>query len=242
MRKVALVTGAGRGIGHATSIALSRAGYAITMMARSERQLADAVIEVEKEQGFGRALAVIGDVRDEDDCEAAVRKTLESFGRLDVLVNNAGIFRTAPLIESSTEMWKEVLDTNLTGVFLITRAAVRAMAQSHQGGIIVNVSSMAGKLGYPGSGAYCASKFGLGGFSAAIRVELRGHGIRVVLLCPGQVDTHAWDQCGLDLEALGIRRETMMRPEEVAEAIVFAAARSGEAAPEEILLTPRSGS
>jgi NAD(P)-dependent dehydrogenase (short-subunit alcohol dehydrogenase family) len=178
--------------------------------------------------------------------EAAVTATIErvhrEFGRIDVLVNNAGLFRVKPLVEMDRASWQALLETNLSGPFFVTRAVVRAMlaGPTPAGGIarsIVNVSSEAGKRGFPGSTAYCATKYGLCGFGDALREELRVHGIRVINVLPGQVDTRAWDDCGLDLARLGIRRESMLRPEDVADAIAHAVLAPGAVA-EEMLLKP----
>ena len=230
-----LVTGGGRGIGRAVALRFAREGYDVAVMARSGKELAEVAAAVGA--AGGRALAIEGDVAREPDAEAAVDKTDAAFGGIDVLVNNAGRFRVKPLHETTTELWREILETNLTGAFLVTRAVVRRMLARKRGRAIVNVSSEAGKRGFPGSGAYCASKFGLCGFGDAIREELRPAGIRVINVLPGQVDTAAWDGCGLDLGRLGIRRDRMMKPEQVADAIAHAVLAEG-AISEEILLRP----
>jgi NAD(P)-dependent dehydrogenase (short-subunit alcohol dehydrogenase family) len=236
MTRSILVTGGGRGIGRAVALRFAREGFGVAVMARSGKELAETAAAVGA--AGGKALALEGDVAKEADAETAVRRCDEAFGGLDVLVNNAGLFRVKPLHETSTEMWRQILETNLTGAFLVTRAAVRCMAARRRGRAIVNVSSEAGKRGFPGSGAYCASKFGLCGFGDAIREELRPAGIRVINVLPGQVDTAAWDGCGLDLGKLGIRRDRMMKPEEVADAIARAVLADGAAVAEEILLKP----
>jgi len=230
-----LVTGGGRGIGRAVALRFAREGFGVAVMARSGKELAEVAAAVGK--AGGRALAIEGDVAREADAEAAVEKSDAAFGGLDVVVNNAGRFRVMPLHETTTELWREIVETNLTGAFLVTRAAVRKMLARKRGGAIVNVSSEAGKRGFPGSGAYCASKFGLCGFGDAIREELRPAGIRVINVLPGQVDTAAWDGCGLDLAKIGIRRDRMMKPEQVADAIAHAVLAEG-AISEEILLKP----
>jgi NAD(P)-dependent dehydrogenase (short-subunit alcohol dehydrogenase family) len=234
-----LVTGAGRGIGRALALAFGEKGWSVTLLARTQAELAAVAAEVE-ERG-GRALAVVGDVSREGDAQAAVQQAVQAFGPPGCVVNNAGIFRTAPLLETTAELWHAVLAANLTGVFHVTRAAVRAMLEQDAGGFVVNVSSVAGKKGFPGSSAYCASKFGVLGFSEAIREELRSTGIRVIAVCPGQVDTRAWDSSGLDLEALGIDRRRMMQPQDVAAVVVQAVTASGSAVPEEIVLRPAGG-
>jgi NAD(P)-dependent dehydrogenase (short-subunit alcohol dehydrogenase family) len=231
-----LVTGGGRGIGRAVALRFAREGFGVAIVARSGKELAETAALVAK--AGGRPLAIEADVGKEAACETAVRRAEETFGGVDVLVNNAGVFRVKPLHETPTELWREVLDTNLTGAFFVTRAVVRGMLARKRGRAIVNVSSEAGKKGFPGSGAYCASKFGLCGFGDAIREELRPAGIRVINVLPGQVDTKAWDGCGLDLDRIGIRRDKMMKPEQVADAIAHAVLSDGAAVAEEILLKP----
>jgi NAD(P)-dependent dehydrogenase (short-subunit alcohol dehydrogenase family) len=230
-----LVTGGGRGIGRAVALRFAREGFGVAVMARSEKELAEVAAAVVS--AGGRPLTIAGDVARESDAESAVRRTDDSFGGIDVLVNNAGLFRVKPLHETTTELWRQVIDTNLTGAFFVTRAAIRNMLSRRRGRAVVNVSSEAGKKGFPGSSAYCASKFGLCGFGDAIREELRPAGIRVINVLPGQVDTAAWSGCGLDLEKLGIRRDRMMKPEQVADAIAHAVLADGAVA-EEILLKP----
>ena len=239
MSSVVLVTGGGRGIGRAVAEEFAAEGCSVAVMARSGDQLQAVVEQFRGHES--KILAIIGDICREEDCEAAIRKTEESFGRIDILVNNAGIFRTAPLTQTSTEMWQSVLDTNLTGVFAVTRAFVRSCENRQAGGTIVNISSVAGKKGFPGSAAYCASKFGLMGFSEAIREELRPQGIRVIAVCPGQTDTAAWDTCGLDLAAIGIDRNKMMKAKDIGTAVVNAVLRQGTAIPEELVLRPLVG-
>jgi NAD(P)-dependent dehydrogenase (short-subunit alcohol dehydrogenase family) len=230
-----LVTGGGRGIGRAVALRFAKEGFGVAVMARSEKELADVANAIVA--AGGRPLTITGDVAREADAESAVRKTDDSFGGIDVVVNNAGLFRVKPLHETTTELWRQIVETNLTGAFLITRAAIRNMLARKRGRAIVNVSSEAGKRGFPGSSAYCASKFGLCGFGDAIREELRPAGIRVINVLPGQVDTAAWNGCGLDLDRLGIRRDRMMKPEQVADAIAHAVLADGAVA-EEILLKP----
>jgi NAD(P)-dependent dehydrogenase (short-subunit alcohol dehydrogenase family) len=236
-----LVTGAGRGLGRAIALRFARERWSVALLARTERQVAESAGAVEA--AGGRALALVGDVASEADAETAVRRAVERFGGVDVLVNNAGVFRVKPLAELDAATWRQTLETNLSGAFFTTRAVVRSLlerkgrAPPPSGFAIVNVSSEAGRKGFPGSTAYCASKYGLLGFGDALREEMRPHGIRVINVLPGQIDTQAWDGCGLDLEQIGIRREAMMRPEAVADAIAHAVLARGAVA-EEILLKP----
>jgi len=230
-----LVTGGGRGIGRAVALRFAREGWGVAVLARSRSELAETAALVAK--AGGKALAIEGDVSKEADGETAVKRTEETFGGVDVLVNNAGVFKVKAAHETPTELWRQILETNLSGPFFVTRAVIRGMLARKRGRAIVNVSSEAGKKGFAGSGAYCASKYGLCGFGDAIREELRPAGIRVINVLPGQVDTKAWDGCGLDLDRIGLRRDKMMKPEQVADAIAHAVLAEGAVA-EEILLKP----
>ena len=230
-----LVTGGGRGIGRAVALRFAREGWGVAVLARSRSELAETAALVAK--AGGKALALEGDVSKEADGETAVKRTEETFGGVDVLVNNAGVFKVKAAHETPTELWRQILETNLSGPFFVTRAVIRGMLARKRGRAIVNVSSEAGKKGFAGSGAYCASKYGLCGFGDAIREELRPAGIRVINVLPGQVDTKAWDGCGLDLDRIGLRRDKMMKPEQVADAIAHAVLAEGAVA-EEILLKP----
>ncbi len=230
-----VVTGAGRGIGRAVALRFAQEHWAVTLFARTASEVAETRAAVEAAGGQG--LAIVGDVARRTDVEAAIRQTEERFGGIDVLVNNAGLFRLQPLELLDDETWHAVIETNLSGPFFATRAVVKSMISRGRGRAIVNVSSEAGKKGFAGSTAYCASKYGLCGFGDALREELRPRGIRVINVLPGQVDTRAWDGSGLDLERIGIKRERMLRPEQVADAIVHAVLADGAVA-EEILLKP----
>lgn len=229
------VTGAGRGIGRAIALRFARERAAVALFARNVREL-DATAAAVIAAG-GRALPLPGDITEEAQVEAAVRRADLEFGGLDVLINNAGLFRVRPLSELDSATWRALMATNLDGPFFATRAVVRLMIERGRGRAIVNVSSEAGKKGFAGSTGYCATKYGLCGFGDALREELRPRGIRVINVLPGQVDTQAWDGCGLDLEKIGLRRDRMMRPEAVADAIAHAVLAEGAVA-EELLLKP----
>jgi NAD(P)-dependent dehydrogenase (short-subunit alcohol dehydrogenase family) len=235
-RRSLFVTGGGRGIGRAVALRFAREGFAVAVFARHEIEVGETAAAVTKAGGSG--LALPGDARREADVETAVKRAIERFGGIDVLVNNAGLFKVRPLAELDTATWTDTLATNLGGAFFATRAIVRDLLARKATGTIVNVSSEAGKKGFPGSTAYCATKYGLCGFGDALREEMRPHGIRVINVLPGQVDTTAWDGSGLDLEQLGIRRDRMLRPEEVADAIAHAVLAGDRAVSEEILLKP----
>ena len=234
---VMLVTGASRGIGRALVRAAAAQGADVLAAARTQ----EGLTETANGAGPGRVVTARCDVRSCSEVEAAVEQAVSSFGRLDVAVCNAGVFRTQPLVDTSLELWESVLRTNLDGAFHLVRAAARHMIGLDGGGTIVLVSSVAGRVGFPGSSAYCASKFGMLGLAEAAREELRPQGIHVLSVLPAEVDTAAWDSSGLDLEALGLDRARMMRPEDVAQAIVNATLGAKSAVPEELLLRPRCG-
>ena len=211
--RVALVTGAAgeHGFGRAIARRLARAGADVVVTDLAPRGvrvvpakpdggwrgLADTADEVGKEGG--RALALTLDVRAAAQIDSVIATTLATLGRLDILVNNAaappGADR-APVTELAEDAWDIVLDTNLKGTYLCARAAAAAMLRQQRGGRIINMSSNCGKLGYPRMAAYCASKFGVIGFTQALALELAPAGITVNAICPGPADTDRLDYLG----------------------------------------------
>jgi len=209
--KVAIVTGASRGIGRATAIALARRGVGVALAARSRVALLAVEKEI-REQG-GRALSIPTDVSDEGAVAALVEMAVREIGPIDLLVNNAGTLERAPVVETDAAAWDRVLGVNLKGAFLCARAVLPSMIERGRGRI-VNVSSISGKLGTPLLTAYCASKWGLLGFSLATAEEMKPHGIQVFSVCPGSVNTEMLQQ-GLPGAAPD------MEPEDVASVIVY---------------------
>ncbi len=208
---VAVVTGASRGIGRATSIALAKKGLTVALAARSREGLAE--VEKEIREIGGRALPIPTDVSDETAVAAMVEKSARELGPIDLLVNNAGTLERRSVIEIDTAAWDRVLDVNLKGAFLCTRAVLPSMIERGRGRI-VNVSSISGKLGTPLLTAYCASKWGLLGFSVATAEELKPKGIQVFSVCPASVNTEMLQQ--------GLPGATPdMEPEDVASVIVY---------------------
>lgn len=186
--QVAVVTGAGRGIGRATALVLARAGARLALVARTVSQLESVAEEVRKLGGTAHVIPA--DISREEDAERIHRETERVFGQTDILVNNAAAFAGGPVATLSTTDWDRVLNTNLRGTFLVTRAFLPMMIKRQQGAVVM-IASTSGKRGDPGGAAYCASKFGLIGFSQSLASEVRQHNIRVVIVAPSAVDTRA---------------------------------------------------
>jgi NAD(P)-dependent dehydrogenase (short-subunit alcohol dehydrogenase family) len=184
---VAIVTGGSRGIGLAIARALVAEGVNVTVTGRSEAQLSAARPGIEG-AGHGAVETLQADVRRFDDMRRAVDATVARFGGLDILINNAGVGVFAGIAAMTPEQWSAVIDTNLTGVFNATHAALPHM-QRRGGGFVINISSLAGKNPFADGAAYCASKAGLNAFSESLMQEVRYDNIRVSYVLPGSVST-----------------------------------------------------
>jgi len=207
-----LITGAGRGIGRAIALRFARSGACVVCAARTVAEIEGVAREVE--EAGGRALAISMDVTDLASVEEGVHRSLEwSGGVLDVLVNNAGVFSIQPFAELSPATWYRTLATNLTGPFHVTLLALRGLEKS-SGAHVFNISSIAGKQAFPGNVAYCTTKFGLRGFSDALRLDLEDRRVRVSTVYPSATDTTIFDGVPGDWDRSG-----MYRPEEVAEVV-----------------------
>jgi len=213
--ETAIVTGAGRGIGRAVALAFARAGATVVLSARTAEQLDETRREVEA--AGGRAVTVRADVTLGSDVEALVAAALAATGRIDIVVNNAGVFVWKPFANLDEPEWDRILDTNLKASYLLIRAALPALAKSGRGRI-VNVASIHGTVGDANVVAHCAAKFGLIGLTKALASEVRGAGITVNALCPGSTDNKS-------REASPPKREfplkEKLRAEDVAEAALF---------------------
>ena len=211
--KVAVVTGASSGLGRVFSEALIGRGAHVFGMARRRERLAAL-----REKLGERFHPLVGDVRLEDDVAGAFETVRREAGRLDVLVNNAGLGKFGPVDRLSVDEWDLIMETNLRGVFLCTRAAVPVMRAQNEasgfGGHIVNIASVAGLIGNPNISAYNATKFGLRGFSEALMKEVRDDGIKVTCLFPGSIATEFFRVAGVDLTP------NPMQPEDVAATVV----------------------
>jgi len=183
----------------------------------------------------GRAIAVVGDVREEETALRAMQAAKEHFGAVHILLNNAGVGNYKPLIETSAEEYDELMETNMRSTFLFTRHAVPLMLEQGSG-LILMLSSMAGKYGFAGEAVYCASKFAQVGFAQALDKELRPQGIKVGVICPGGVKTEF--ALGKGRTAEGVAQSGMLDPEDVAEAVLLACIQPAHARIIEIKMRP----
>ena len=230
--KVALITGGSRGIGLAMAKAFAGAGYGVIVTGRDEARLKKALGELKGSAGSVEGLNC--DVSDPASIQKLFQAVCESHSSIDVLVNNAGVAHELLSVDKlPLEIWKQVIDTNLTGTFLVTQAALPLMKA---GSTIVNNLSVAALQPFAGMSAYNASKFGALGFTKALREEVRKQGIRVLALIAGATDTDIWKQFWPDAP-----REKMMAAETVAQAVLHAASAPPEASVEEIIIGPTAG-
>jgi len=222
--KVALVTGASRGIGRSIALALAEAGAAV-LVHYNQRSDAAAHVVHEIEEAGGRALAQGADVRSEAEVSALVQTCIQRWGRLDILVCNAGIWKDAAIEVMSEEDWDEMIDVNLKGMYLVTRAAVPYLTSAGNGAI-VNISSTAGQRGEAGHAHYAASKGGMIAWTKSLAPELAPNGIRVNCVAPGWVHTEMAEETlerdGAAIYA-GIPLRRAGRPQEVAAVVCFVA-------------------
>lgn len=237
--KVAIITGASSGIGRATAMALARRGARLSLIARSDKALAELSVEV-MANGARDAHHFVCDVRQEDDVESAVAAAHKAFGRIDALINSAGLSLNGEVDGYSLEDWRTVIDTNLTGTFLMCRAVLPIMKKQRRGEII-NISSGAGRNGIKQMAAYCASKFGVIGFTESLALEVRNQNIRVSVLLPGSVATDfsrvARRQNRVD-EQEGKDIGYSMTAEEVASVITSMLEQPAQAWMSEVVLRP----
>lgn len=221
--KVAIITGSSRGIGKATALALAEAGAKVVVNYANSSGAADEVVKQIEENG-GEAIALQADVSKADQVDALVKATQEKFGSIDVLVNNAGITRDTLLLRMKPEDWQSVIDLNLTGVFLCTRAVSKIMLKQRSGRII-NISSVAGLMGNPGQANYSAAKAGVIGFTKTIAKELAPRGVTANVVAPGFIATDMTEELKNTEEILKyIPLGRYGQPEEVAGLIRYLAA------------------
>ena len=242
--KVAAITGASSGIGEATALALVAEGASVTLAARRGERIADLAERIVA--AGGNAVAIETDVTDEAQANAFVERTHGEFERLDILVNNAGLMLLGPVAGAPTEQWRQMIDVNLLGLLYCTHAALPIMGAAGSGDI-VNVASVAGRIAAMGSGVYNMTKWGVVGFSEALRQECALAGVRVTAIEPGWVDTELQ---GHNEHPLVVERmneminsiDKILEPEDVARAIAFAVTQPPHVSINEMLIRPTTSS
>jgi len=222
--KVILLTGASSGIGRSTALLLAKAGCRLALMARRKDRLESLAAAI-GEFTDTEPLLITGDVRNEDECNAAVHSCLEAFGSIDVLINNAGVGVVSDLSMATTEEYKNVMETNVDGVFFMTRAVLPVLKESGRGDIVM-ISSPAGERANPVAPIYCMSKFALEAYTAGLRLQLnqlhdQGIHIRVIDVLPGATDSEYWG-------SREVPREKFMTAGEMASVIVQTISASPE--------------
>lgn len=218
--RVTIITGAGRGVGRATARHFAQVGARVVLCSRTVAQLDEVAAEIE--QAGGSALAIVADVSSEADVQRLFQKTIEAWGRVDILINCAAIVAVRPFLEMDAATWDSVLNINLRGTFLCCHAAFSIMAAQQQG-VIINLSSLSGVRGvekFPGLSAYNVSKAGVASLTEILAVEGQPHNIRVCAVSPGAVDTAMLRQAAPHLKA-------GMTPDDMAEILLFLADDSG---------------
>jgi NADP-dependent 3-hydroxy acid dehydrogenase YdfG len=239
--KVAIVSGIGPGVGQAVALAFAREGADVVLGARTEERLKELAVRIEQ-QG-GRVAYLATNIRHEDQCRALAEAAIEAFGGVDVLVNNAGLGRSAPLSSGSTEAWREMLEVNVLGLCIATREAIKDMDRRQVAGHIVHVSSMAGhRVPGPDSGVYAGTKFAVRALTEGLRQELRARQspIRVSSVSPGYVDTEfaaVFSGSASDAPPPA-RRIKVLAPEDVAAAILWVTSQPPHVEVHDVLLRP----
>lgn len=236
--KVVAVTGASSGIGEATALACARAGAAVSLAARRMDRIEELAERISGDGGT--ALAVQTDVGDEAAARRFVERTHAELGRLDVLVNNAGVMLLGPIENAPTEEWRRMIEANVYGVLYCTHAALPLM-RAQGSGHIVNVSSVAGRFARAGSGVYNLTKFGVGAFSEALRQEAVPAGVRVTLIEPGAVATELPERNRPEIRQMiaGVLGEVEpLQAEDIADAVLYAIGAPPNVAVNEVLIRP----
>jgi len=236
--QVVAVTGASSGIGEATALACAQAGAAVALAARRAERIQSLAERIISEGG--RAIAVPTDVGEEAQAGAFIERAHAELGRLDVLVNNAGVMLLGPIENAPTEEWRQMIHVNVFGVLYCTHAALPLMHEQGSGHV-VNVSSVAGRVARAGSGVYNLTKFGVGAFSESLRQEAVGMGVRVTLIEPGAVSTELAGHNRPEVREQIAKRFgdiTRLEAEDIARAILYAIGQPRHVSVNEVLVRP----
>ena len=219
--KVALITGASAGIGWASALTLAQEGASLVLTARRKERLEELARAVEK--AGSKVVFVVGEAAQEEIAKRCVSAAVDTFGALDILINNVGVGNYKNIVDTSADEYDEMMDTNVRSTFLFTRHAVPVMIKQGSGTILM-ISSMAGLYGFGGEAVYCATKFAQVGFAQALDKELRPHGIKVGVICPGGVKTEF--ALGKGRTEQSVAQSGMLEPEDVAGAVLLACTQS----------------
>ena len=230
---VCMITGASAGIGRASALALANEGAYLVLTARRQHRLDELVGTIHS--AGGRAVAVVGDAREEETAIRAMTVAQEHFGTLNTLINNVGVGNYKPLTATSVQDYDEMMDSNVRSTFLFTRHAAPLMIKQQSGTILI-ISSMAGIYGFAGEAVYCATKFAQVGFAQALDKELHPYGIKVGVICPGGVKTEFALGKGRTEES--VAQSGMLDPEDVAGAVLLACTQSPHSRIIEIQMRP----
>jgi NADP-dependent 3-hydroxy acid dehydrogenase YdfG len=237
--KAVAITGASSGIGEATALTLAKAGASVALGARRKDRIDELAARIEDEGGTAVALEV--DVSDEAAARGFIEAAHERLGRLDTLVNNAGVMLLGPVEQADSEDWRTMINVNLLGLMYCTHAALPIML-GQESGDIVNISSVAGRFARAGNAVYAATKFGVGAFSEGLRNEITERGVRVTLIEPGFVDTELQSHnTGEVLETLEAMREHLrdpLRAQDIANGILYAVSQPPNVSINEVLIRP----
>ena len=224
--KVALVTGASRGIGRSIAVMLAQEGCNVALVARNEKSLEETATECKK-HGVN-TFCFLQDLTDTAELPGMVDQVASKMGGIDILINNAGIASMVSVQDSDPGDWKRLLDINLYATMEMTRVTLPYIMR-RKGGCIIFISSISAKITYAGGAAYCASKHAINGFAGSVFEDVRHHNIKVCSICPGYVNTDMVSELGID-------RSTMTQPEDVAEAVRFVVRFPSTACPTEIII------
>ncbi len=212
--KTAIITGAGKGIGRATAIELAKAGVHLGLISRTEEELVSLCKELTEQYGISTYYAT-ADISNQNEAESAVETLIGQLGRVDILINNAGIAKFGSVLDMNPQDWEKIMAVNVMGTYYITRKVLPTMAEQNEGNII-NIASTAGEKGFATGSAYCASKFAVMGFTESLMQEVRKHNIRVTALTPSTVNTPLAQNAGLKIGD----EDRMLQAEDMAELIL----------------------
>jgi 3-oxoacyl-[acyl-carrier protein] reductase len=228
--KIAVITGAGKGIGRAAAKLFLKEGAGIALNSRTKADLDSFVAENASYRH--KILTVPGDISDEKVIKKLIDETINKFGRVDILINNAGFGIFDDFVNSTNKDFDDMFATNVRAAYILTRDLLPHMIKQNEG-TIINIASIAGKNGVPGGAIYSATKHALMGLSRSILFEVRKHGIRVIAICPGSVNTEFFREDSSELKT-----ESMLTPDDIADSILYAAALPPNATVNEIEIRP----